>query len=219
MISPWALRTSLLLLATMALASLAGWAALPADLSVPMHYDIEGEVDRYGSLIEGLVALPLIALGVFALILFLARYEPRIDHLKRGRQALDWSLVGTMALICAVHLASLAVAAGWPVPIPTLVMLGAGALFIVIGNFLPKTRSNFLIGVRTPWTLSSEHSWFKTHRLAGRGFVALGSLAIAATLASPRLALWVLVVGVGLLTIGLFAASWYYWRRDDAARG
>jgi uncharacterized membrane protein len=50
-----------------------------------------------------------------------------------------------------------------------------------IGNVLGKLRSNFFVGIRTPWTLSSEHVWDQTHRWAGRLFV--GAAAVLAVLA------------------------------------
>jgi uncharacterized membrane protein len=59
------------------------------------------------------------------------------------------------------------------------VIAACGLLIIVIGNYMPKTRASFLFGVRTPWTLSSDHAWEKTHRVAGPLFMAAGALGIA----------------------------------------
>ena len=58
------------------------------------------------------------------------------------------------------------------------VIAGCGVLFFVKGNYLPKTRQNWFLGIRTPWTLSSEYAWEKTHRLAGRLFMIGGVICV-----------------------------------------
>ncbi|MEO1168116.1 MAG: SdpI family protein [Pseudomonadota bacterium] len=214
MISSWAKRVAILALATMGAASLAGWLILPADTWIPMHYDATGAVDRYGSLAEGLLLFPAVAAGLFALFLFLARQEPRRDNLKRSRHMLDWSVAGSMALLMVLHLATLVIAAGWSLSITDLVAAGTGLFFVILGNFLPKTRPNFLVGVRTPWTLSSDHSWLRTHVLAGRGFIGLGLLIIASTIFTPAITIYLIVGGSLALAAALTAASWLFWRDD-----
>ncbi|WP_299323286.1 SdpI family protein [Parasphingopyxis sp.] len=214
MISPWVKRVTILALATMALASLATWLVLPADTRIPMQYDATGAVNRYGSLVEGLILFPAIAAGLFVLFLFLARNEPRRENLQRSRPMLDWSIAGTMALLMVLHLATLGIAAGWAISITDLVSGATGIFFVILGNFLPKTRPNFLVGVRTPWTLSSDHSWLRTHILAGRGFIGLGLLIIGATLFTPAIAIYLIVGGSLMLVAILTMASWLYWRND-----
>lgn len=59
------------------------------------------------------------------------------------------------------------------------IIAGCALLMIVVGNYMPKTRSSFMFGVRTPWTLSSDHAWEKTHRLAGPLFMIAGALGMA----------------------------------------
>jgi uncharacterized membrane protein len=110
-------------------------------------------------------------------------------------------------------------AAGEPVDVVGLVGMGIGLLFVVAGNYLGKTRSTFLFGIRTPWTLTSELSWSRTNRLGGRLMVILGLATILATVVGLRgAALFALIVagsiGLGLATL---AYSYVVWR-DDAGR-
>lgn len=214
MISSWVKRVAILALATMGVASLAAWLILPGDTRIPMQYDATGAVIRYGSLAEGLLLFPAVAAGLFVLFLFLARQEPRRDNLKRSKHMLDWSIAGSMVLLMVLHLATLAIAAGWSLSITDLVSGATGLFFVILGNFLPKTRPNFLVGVRTPWTLSSDHSWLRTHILAGRGFMVLGLLIVASTLFIPAIAIYVIVGGSLSLVAILTAASWLFWRDD-----
>jgi uncharacterized membrane protein len=85
----------------------------------------------------------------------------------------------------------------------------------VLGNYLGKTRSNFFAGVRTPWTLSSEYSWEKTHRLGGRLFVATGLATVAVSLlAGTPWDLYVILGGTFITVIVSIVMSFVYWRRD-----
>ena len=93
-------------------------------------------------------------------------------------------------------------------------VLGLGSLFVVLGNVLPRTRSNWFMGIRTPWTLESESVWRATHALAGRTFIAGGLITMAAAFMPPRLQPW---IAMGALVIGAFVPvvySYFVWRRE-----
>jgi|TARA_R100000501_G_scaffold13151_3_gene24021 uncharacterized membrane protein len=217
MIQAWAKWTAGTAIALMWLASAISWFLVPDNLKVPVHYNAAGQVDRYGSKLEALLVQPTIALAIFALIAVLARVEPRYQNLMRSRKALSWTLAGTVVLLAVIHATMLLGMFGVDVPILLLVNLGVGALLIVVGNFLPKTRSNFALGVRTRWTLSSDYSWRLTHLWAGRGFVLIGVAILITTLLAPAISLYVIVGGTILLVLAITVASWLWWR-DDPAR-
>jgi uncharacterized membrane protein len=103
------------------------------------------------------------------------------------------------------------------VRIEVLLPITVGALFVVIGNYLGKTRSNFFFGVRTPWTLSSELSWARTHRLAGRLFVLSGLVIMltAVVAPGPTTALVISLAIAGVVAIPV-AYSYLVWRSDPA---
>lgn len=87
-------------------------------------------------------------------------------------------------------------------------------LFIVLGNYMPKTRSNWFVGIRTPWTLSSEETWVKTHRFGGKLFVLIGIMLVASGIMRPdwvALALLPVSLAVGAL---LWVYSYVVWKRD-----
>lgn len=65
---------------------------------------------------------------------------------------------------------------GIPVQVDVVVPIGVGMLFIVLGNYMPKIKPNYFIGIRTPWTLENEVVWQKTHRVGGKVFVIMGVL-------------------------------------------
>ena len=101
--------------------------------------------------------------------------------------------------------------------VPMFILLSTGILFVVIGNFMPKFKSNFYMGIKNPWTLSSDQVWRKTHRLGGKLYAGCGILTLLSSLLfSDRLTgifLMVLVIGS---TIIICLASWLWWRKESA---
>jgi uncharacterized membrane protein len=91
-----------------------------------------------------------------------------------------------------------------------------GALFIVLGIVMPRTRSNWWLGVRTPWTLSSDRVWERTHRLAGILMTAAGLVMVVAALALPaRLGMPMIIASVAASTVGPAVYSYLTWRREQ----
>ncbi len=125
-----------------------------------------------------------------------------------------------MALLGGLHALTVAVALGADLDVLRLVLIATGALFIVIGNYLPKVRSNYLMGIRTPWTLTSDLAWYRTHRLGGRLFVIGGLVVIALGVsgADGGLLVAALIATIAVLLVALFAYSFVVWRSDPERR-
>jgi uncharacterized membrane protein len=160
------------------------YSRLPAEL--PTHWNIRGEVDGWSSRPVGALMLPVIALALWLLLPLLRRLDPRAEHYERF-DATFWLLVNVLVMfMAAMHVIVLGSGLGWPVDVSRAVLVLVGLLFMALGNYLPRLRSNWWMGIRTPWTLESEEVWRSTHRLAGTTFV-LGGVAtvIAAVLPTP----------------------------------
>jgi uncharacterized membrane protein len=101
-----------------------------------------------------------------------------------------------------------------------IVFVAVGALFIVIGNYLPKVRPNYMVGIRTPWTLTSDLSWDRSHRIGGRLFVLEGILFIVLGLVRPASGtlIVVLIGGIVFMLVILFAYSYRVWKTDPGRR-
>ena len=205
-----------LILLAMAAGSIWGWLTIKG--SIPLHWNLKGEVDRTGDKLEGLLVLPLLALGLFLLLRFL----PRLDG---GRAAalstnLGYALIQTAALLllACIHLLVLLSASGHDISMAIVMPLLLGALFITIGVTLPHLPQNRYAGVRTSWTLSSEDVWERTHRVGGPIFMLAGGAAmLSAALPSGD------QIGVILLTIVVPSAflpfySWWVFRQMGRGR-
>ena len=88
-------------------------------------------------------------------------------------------------------------------------------LFVLLGNYLGKSHPNWFAGVRTPWTLSSDYAWEKTHRWAGRLFVLTGFGTLAAWLTTDeRTTILVMIVAITITALASVALSYFFWRND-----
>jgi uncharacterized membrane protein len=186
---------------------------LPAEALIPTSWTLDGQIDGYASKLPGLfgpVALFPVVVGVLFLV---PKIEPRRINLARSAKAFRATVYAAIVFFAAVHVLIVASALGYALAVGRVLPVGVGALLVVIGNWLPKTRSNFLFGIRTPWTLSSDYTWRRTHRVGGRIFVALGLVMMfAAALLPPAAITGVLVGGAVVASLGLVVYSYVVWR-------
>ena len=194
------------------------WVQLPAGASLPVHWNAAGVADRYGGKAEGLLLLPAVVLGILLLFNVIRYIDPLRVNIERSGQAYRAVLLGILFFMAVLHVGAVLSAVGYPINIGLLAAPAVGLMFIVMGNYMGKIRRNYMFGVRTPWTLASELSWNKTHRLSGKLFVLSGVLVILASLWSPVWAFYVLMATI-LGTVG-FAMIYSYvvWKSDPAVQ-
>jgi immunity protein, SdpI family len=212
-------RVSAAALAVMLATSLWGLVQVGPDATVPVHWNVNGDPDGYASSLVAFAITPLIGLGVVALLAIVPRIEPRRMNLQRSAGAYRTVSISLVLLVAVIHAAVVLAALGTPVPMGLLVGAAVGLLFMVIGNVLATVRSNFLFGVRTPWTLSSDLSWDRTHRLVGRLFVVAGLLMVLLALTGQMvLVVGVIVVFVVAIPVTAVVYSYRVWSDDPDRR-
>ncbi|MEM7330041.1 MAG: SdpI family protein [Pseudomonadota bacterium] len=202
------LIVSAIVLVLMAGISLWAGPQLPAD-NIPVHWDASGAPDRFSDKTEALMLLWLLpGMSLFGALVFcvLPQIEPMRDNLIKSRKAYNAVWISTMILFLCIHggIAYMMLqSAGDQMQsneFVRVVIAGTGILFIVLGNYLPKTRQNWFLGIRTPWTLSSEFTWEKTHRLAGRLFFGVGFICLISAFVVDGIALVAVVTGSAVST-------------------
>jgi uncharacterized membrane protein len=201
--------------AAMLLLSAIAWAQLPGGAQVPIHWNLRGEVDGYASKEFALLFTPVLTAGLAALLAVVPRIEPRAVNLARSRGAFVTVGIALLGVLGLVHVAVVMAAIGRPLDIAVLLGIATGLMLAIIGNVLGKVRSNFMFGVRTPWTLASDLSWNKTHRLVGRLFVVLGLAVLVVGLVGGSVGLFVTLLGGLAIVLGVaFVYSYRVWRDD-----
>lgn len=189
-------------------------AGLEADAQLPIHWNVAGEPDGFARAHTALLwpaAISLLTGLVFAAI---PRMEPLQDRLEASAPLLRSAWIGTMLLMVYVQIMIAAPALGLQLG-PNLMLAGLGALLVMLGNSLPKSRPGFFVGIRTPWTLSDTDNWIATHRLGGKIMLGAGFVMIMATFLplTPDIRAGLvmgLILGVAAIPIGY---SWWLWRK------
>lgn len=196
------------------------WIQLPPGAEVPIHWGPDGTVDGYASKTVGLLLLPLTTAGVAILLAFIPRFEPRRVNLERSGKAYGAIWLGVVTLMAGIQVIVVATTLGATPNMSRLMLVGIGALYLVIGNYLPKVRPNYMMGIRTPWTLTSDLAWDRTHRVGGRLFVVEGLVFIALGVVgvAPEFLAVAIVGGIVVLLVVLFAYSYRVWKADPAKR-
>lgn len=192
--------------------SLASYSHLPARLTIRWNLEFEPAGTAPRSVAAILVPTLLLLMPVLAWIL--SRIDPRRDSYERHRSTywLVWNLV--MLLVAALQAATIAIGLGWDVDTARLFPILVGGLLIAVGNSLIRVRPNWFLGIRTPWTLSSDEVWRRTHRVGAPAMMLGGALlAMGGALRSEWLrgALW--IVAFGLVVVGPVVYSYLAWRR------
>lgn len=176
---------SLGLTAVMAAVSVWALTRLP-DTPIPAHWALDGRPDVFQRPALVLFLFPGFSLALNLLFALLPRLMPPQSDLSRSRTPYEAAWLGSVLLMLIIHLGIVAVAFGAGVDILRLAVIATGALLLVIGNYLPKVRYNYIMGVRTPWTLASERVWDRTHRFAGVCILLAGLLSLAGGLFVPN---------------------------------
>ncbi|CAN5713523.1 SdpI family protein [soil metagenome] len=197
-------------------ASAAVYSELPD--RVPTHWNMAGEVDGWMSRPWGAFVLPGMLVGIFGIFQLLPRIDPRAANYSKFRGTYDVVVITAMLFMLGVHFIILATALGRNISVPRIMPVGVGMLFIVLGNLMPRMRPNWFVGIRTPWTLSSDRVWERTHRIGGRLFVVAGVIIALTGLFAPGLTETAMIGTVVAVTVGVLAYSYFIWKRDPDSR-
>jgi uncharacterized membrane protein len=178
---------------------------------MPTHWDMNGVADGFMPKAWGVFLMPFMVAGVALLLAVLPRISPRGFALASFVRVYDFLQTVVVAFLAFINAIVLLAAAGVRVSMERWIFAALGLLLAVLGNLFGKTTRNFFFGVRTPWTLASDEVWLRTHRLAGKLFVAAGLLMFAASLAGGSVLL--LVTPIILAGIVSVVASFVFYRR------
>ena len=206
----------LLMIVGATLAGLLLWNRLPDPMA--SHWNLNDQVDGYISKFWGVFLLPLITLGMFVLFLVIPSIDPLKANIAQFREAFNLFIVLIVAFMIYLYGLTLA----WSLGYNDFKMSGAllpaiGLLFVFIGFMLRQAKRNFFIGIRTPWTLSSDGVWNETHRLGAALFMISGILAFIGGFFGGMIAFWLMFVPLIGSTIFLVAYSYILYRRETKA--
>ena len=152
------------------------WNSLP--IRVPMHYNMSGEIDRYGDKSELILLISVLSGVGYFLFLIIPKIDPKqkLQNMGKKLESLRLVISSFMTLLALVILnSSIKQQLN-----PNFIFVLIGFLFMFLGNYFKTIKPNYFIGIRTPWTLENEIVWKKTHILAGKLWV-VGGIIILST--------------------------------------
>lgn len=203
-------RLAIILLTFLSLAvTLMALPALPE--SIPAHYGFSGEVDRWGSKYETLI-FPAINVG-FALIMVQVM---RIASRQEGGGENNERICGLITVLCLVLFDAMALYFLWlafqqtgnladlSVDVNQLTMALLGVMLVILGNVMPKTRRNSMLGLRTTFSQKSDDAWKISQRIGGAGLMITG--VVMALIALMTRGLLCMMLCLAALLIGCTAA-------------
>lgn len=211
--------TTIVVLIMLVAATLAGlllWNRLPDQMA--SHWNVHDQVDGYMPRFSGVFMLPLITLGMLLLFLVIPSIDPLKANIAQFRGAFNLFIVLIVAFMIYIYGLSLA----WNLGYTGFKMSGAmlpavGLLFVFIGFMMRQAKRNFFIGIRTPWTLSSDTVWNETHRIGAVLFMISGALAFIGGFLGGTTAFWFMFAPIIGSTIFLLVYSYVLYQRETKA--
>ena len=186
------------------------WNRLPNQM--PTHWGLDGSVDGWSGKAFAVIGLPLILLAVH----WLCVWGTSLDSGNRGQNRKVSGLVLWIIPVLSWFTSGImyAAALNLEVDFVRVTLLLMGAMFVVIGNYLPKCKQNHTIGIRIPWTLNDEENWNATHRVGGRIWVAGGAALLAGSVLPEKFAVALMIVLMPILAAAPILYSWCYHKKQ-----
>ena len=147
---------------------------------VPTHFDFSGTPTGWSSRAFAVFGMPCLMTGLNLFLYICLKKDPKRANMSAALKYISLWLMPVLSVLTSGLI--LGTTMGWPMHAETAIPVLVGVLFLVVGNYLPKTKQSYTMGIRLPWTLESEENWNRTHRLSGFLWVAAGALMILLTL-------------------------------------
>lgn len=182
---------------------------------VVSHWDINGTPDGFSNRFTGAFAIPGLLVFMYALFFVLPLFDPKKERYESFGHVYRIFRNSILTVLFAIYALSGAYNLGYPINIGAVAPVIIGLLFIILGNYMGKIKPNWFVGIRTPWTLSSENVWNKTHRVGGAAFVLLGILLLLTPLLPAAAKFLVLIVGIVVMVFGTMIYSYLLYKKEQ----
>jgi uncharacterized membrane protein len=202
------------LIAATAIASAIAYPRLPD--TVPSHWNLHGQVNGWQSRGRAAFLMPVIMLVLWGVLRGLPAIDPRRANYAKFQPTYDFMIGAVLTLVALIHLVVLAAGLGAPISIHRVIPIAIGVVLIAVGNQLPRARSNWWFGIRTPWTLSNERVWERTHRVGGYLMSASGVATIIGGLVASELIVPIVIICVVGFALGSVIYSYFAWRQETS---
>ena len=180
---------------------------------VASHWNAKGEVDGYMPRFWATAMLPLILIGCFLLFLVLPKIDPFKRNIKKFEKYYDLIIILVMLFLLYVYILTIIYNFGVKFNMNYAMLPALAILFFFIGAILPKCKRNWFLGIRTPWTLSSDKVWEKTHKLGAVLFKALAVIILISMFFAEQ-AMLLFICSLILIILIIFVYSYLEYKKE-----
>jgi len=177
------------------------------------HWNTQGEVDDYLSKFWGLFLMPVISIGLFLLFTLIPKVDPLKENIKKFRKYFDAFIILIIVFLFYIYLLSIFWNLGFRFNMGRLMLPALGILFYYCGILVENAKRNWFIGIRTPWTLSNEKVWEKTHKIGAKLFKIAGLIAFIGIL-FPNYAFFFVLIPMLLFSVYTIVYSYFEYRKE-----
>ena len=186
------------------------WNKLPE--RVPTHFGPSGEPDDWSSKAFAVFGLPAIIMALhWVCVLGSLKMDPKAHNIDGRMMGLVLWICPVISVVCGIGL-TYGTALGLDMNVQIFMPLLVGLVMVIIGNWLPKCKQSYTMGIKLPWTLANEKNWNKTHRFGGKLWVAGGVVTLATAFLGN---FWILMVILAVMVILPTVYSYLYYRKHE----
>ena len=177
------------------------------------HWNAQGQVDGYTSKFWGLFLMPIISVGMLLLFILIPRIDPLKSNIQQFRKYFDGFVVLIMVFLFYLYLLTIFWNSGYTFNMITFLSPAFAILFYYSGILIENAKRNWFIGIRTPWTMSSDKVWEKTHKIGGKLFKIAGVVTLLAIFFETD-AIFFIVVPVIIISIYTVLYSYLEYQKE-----
>ena len=194
------------------LAGLLLWDQLPD--RIPVHFGIDDQPDGFSSKAFAVFGIPCFMLIIQYLCIFVSQADPKKQNVSGKAFSLVLWIIPVVSILCLSLIYMYAL--GAKVEVGFVIMMFMGFMLTVIGNYMPKFKQSYTLGIKTPWTLANEETWRATHRLGGILWTVCGILIMVAALLRQYLPA---IIILAVMVIVPLAYSYFHYRNTHKQIG
>lgn len=179
---------------------------------VVSHWNTQGEPNGYMPRFFGAFLVPIILAILVPLLIFLPMLDPLKKNYKKFESYYDWFIIIFTAFMLYIHSLTIFWNLNYRFNFNLMIIPAFGILFIFVGFLTENAKRNWFVGIRTPWTLSNDKVWDKTHKLGGKLFKLSGLISLLGIIFQKQ-AFLLLIIPVILTAIITFIYSYFVYRK------
>ena len=176
------------------------------------HWNADGQVNGYMPKLTGLAIMPVIAIGMFFLFIVIPRIDPLRRNIAKFRMYFDNFIVLMLLFFLYLHVIMILASIGFAFNMMQVIAPALGVVFYYCGVLIGHAKKNWSIGIRTPWTMSSERVWNEVHRRGGKLFKAVGIIALLGIFL-PDYAILLILIPVVAVVVYTFVYSYVLYQK------